>query len=50
MGVRVPPPSPDATAPGLFTAFQEQLGLRMESTRRPVDVLVIDGVEKPSEN
>jgi uncharacterized protein (TIGR03435 family) len=50
MGVRVPPPSPDATAPGLFTAFQEQLGLRMESTRGPVEVLVIDGVEKPSEN
>ena len=50
MGVRVPPPAPDATAPGLFTAFQEQLGLRLEPTRAPVEVLVIDTVEKPSEN
>ena len=50
MGVRVPPPSPDATAPVLFTAFQEQLGLKLESTKAPVDVLVIDRIERPSEN
>lgn len=50
MGVRVPPPSPDATAPGLFTAFQEQLGLKLESSKAPVDVIVIDRIEKPSEN
>jgi uncharacterized protein (TIGR03435 family) len=50
MGVRVPPPSPDATAPGLFTAFQEQLGLKIESTKAPVDVLVIDRIDRPSEN
>jgi uncharacterized protein (TIGR03435 family) len=37
----------DSTAPDLFTAVQEQLGLRLESTRAPVDVLVIDHVEKP---
>jgi uncharacterized protein (TIGR03435 family) len=36
--------------PGLFTAFQQQLGLKLESTKAPVDVLVIDHVEKPSEN
>jgi uncharacterized protein (TIGR03435 family) len=51
MGVRIPPPPDDPNAPpGLFTAVQEQLGLRLESTNAPVDVLVIDGVEKPSEN
>ena len=51
MGVRVPPPSNDPDAPpGLFTAFQEQLGLKLESTKGPVEVLVVDRVEKPSEN
>lgn len=34
----------------VFTAFQEQLGLKLESRKGPVDVLVIDHVEKPSEN
>jgi uncharacterized protein (TIGR03435 family) len=34
----------------IFTAIQEQLGLRLEATRGAVDVLVIDHVEKPSEN
>jgi uncharacterized protein (TIGR03435 family) len=37
-------------APGLFTAVQEQLGLELESTTATVDVLVIDRVERPSEN
>ncbi len=36
--------------PDLFTAFQEQLGLKMEATKAPVDVMVIDRVEKPSAN
>ena len=51
-GAREPPaPSPDANAPpGLFTAIQEQLGLRLESTKAPVDVLVIERIERPSEN
>jgi uncharacterized protein (TIGR03435 family) len=47
-----PPPAadnPDA-APDLFTAFQQQLGLKLESTKAPVEVMVIDKVEKPSEN
>src|SRR6185436_6728591 len=34
--------------PSLFTAVQEQLGLKLESTRASVDVLVIDHVEKPT--
>ena len=41
--------NPDA-APDVFTAFQQQLGLKLESTKAPVDVMVIDKVEKPSEN
>jgi uncharacterized protein (TIGR03435 family) len=51
LGVKVPPPSdkPDAP-PGLFTAVQEQLGLKLEATKAPVDVIVIDKVEKPSAN
>jgi uncharacterized protein (TIGR03435 family) len=51
LGVRIPPPSGDPNAPpGLFTAFQEQLGLKLDSTRAPVEVLVVDRVEKPSAN
>jgi uncharacterized protein (TIGR03435 family) len=34
----------------LFTAFQEQLGLKLESTKAPAEVLVIDKAAKPSEN
>jgi uncharacterized protein (TIGR03435 family) len=40
----------DANAPDLFTALQEQLGLKLVSTKGPVDTLVIDHVEKPAEN
>lgn len=43
----------DGTAPegpSLFTAIQEQLGLRLRSEKAPVEILVIDHVEKPSEN
>ena len=36
-----------ADAPSFFTAVQEQLGLKLESTKGPVDVLVIDSIEKP---
>jgi bla regulator protein blaR1 len=50
MGVKIPPPSAAATAPDLFAAVQEQLGLRLESTKAPAEVLVVDRVEKPSEN
>jgi len=42
------PPSVDPDGPSLFTAIQEQLGLKLESTKGPVKVLVIDHVEQPS--
>ncbi len=54
-GGQIPgPPAPAADAadapPNLFDAIQQQLGLKFEPTKTPVDVLVIDKVEKPSEN
>ncbi|HEY7392890.1 MAG TPA: TIGR03435 family protein, partial [Bryobacteraceae bacterium] len=45
-----PPPPPDPNAPSLFTALPEQLGLRLESQKAPVEILVIDHAEKPSDN
>ena len=47
-GVQVPPVDPNG--PSLFTALQEQLGLRLESTSGPVRVLIIDAVARPSED
>ena len=43
-----PSPAPAADAVSIFTALQEQLGLRLASTRSPVEVVVIDAVERPS--
>jgi uncharacterized protein (TIGR03435 family) len=43
-------PPPESSGPSLFTAIQEQLGLKLQSEKAPVDVLVIEHVEKPSEN
>jgi uncharacterized protein (TIGR03435 family) len=39
-----------ADSPSIFTAVREQLGLKLESTKGPVDVLVIDHVERPTED
>ena len=51
MGVKVPPPSNAADAlPPLFTAIQEQIGLKLEARKAPVEVMVLDHVEKPSAN
>jgi uncharacterized protein (TIGR03435 family) len=49
-GQPVPPPS-DTDAPNIITAVQEELGLRLEAKKGPVEMLVVDGGEKkPTEN
>ena len=43
-------PAPDLDAPSMFAALQEQLGLRLESSKGPMEKLIVDHAEKPSEN
>jgi uncharacterized protein (TIGR03435 family) len=42
--------SPDSSGPSLSTALKEQLGLKLEMRKRPVEVVVIDHIERPSPN
>ena len=43
-------PSPASDGPSLFTPIQAQLGLKLDAQRGPVEVLVIDSVERPTED
>jgi bla regulator protein BlaR1 len=43
-------PAPELPGPSIYTAVQEQLGLKLASEKGPVDILIIDHVEKASEN
>jgi uncharacterized protein (TIGR03435 family) len=43
-------PGADDSGPSLFTALQEQLGLKLVSAKGPVETLVVQGIEKPSGN
>jgi uncharacterized protein (TIGR03435 family) len=47
---RDPATPPDAAGPSIFTSIQEQLGLKLESSKGSVEVLLIDSVHRPSEN
>ena len=49
-GGALPPPPAEPAKPGLFVALQEQLGLKLEALKGPVETMVIDRVERPSEN
>lgn len=49
-GGQLPPGIPEHPKPDLFAAVQQQLGLRLEATRGPIEAFVIDKVARPSEN
>jgi bla regulator protein blaR1 len=48
LAAQTPAAPADPDAPSLSAALQEQLGLRLESARGPVEVVVIDRLEKPT--
>ena len=51
MAAKLPPPADGAAMPpALYTAIQEQIGLKLDATKAPADVFVVDHIEKPSDN
>jgi uncharacterized protein (TIGR03435 family) len=49
-GGQVPRGNPEHPKPDLFAALQQQLGLKLDATKGPIEALVIDRVERPSAN
>jgi uncharacterized protein (TIGR03435 family) len=49
-GIGDPDTAPTGTGPTIFTALQEQLGLRLESGKAPIEMLVVDHLDRPSPN
>ena len=49
-GVTVPAGTDVPAAPSLFTALQEQLGLKLESTRAPLAVTLVASIDRPTAN
>jgi bla regulator protein blaR1 len=49
-GPTAPPGAPDPAGPSIFTAIQEQFGLRLESAKDQIPGLVVDSIQKPAEN
>lgn len=50
LGVKVPPAGENTQHPDLYTAIQQQMGLKLEAVKAQADVMVVDRIEKPSEN
>jgi uncharacterized protein (TIGR03435 family) len=49
-GLQPPPPAADSSGPSIFTALQEQLGLRLQPAAGAIQLIAVDHVERPSEN
>ena len=49
-GMHLPEPAEESAAPSIFTAIREQLGLKLEPLKAPIEVIVIDNLDKPTAN